>query len=154
MILVRTIQKRFVQPLLDGTKVTTIRPSPWPVGAIIDFRIWTGRPYWSKQEHVTFREVSAVYPVTIRIEGIEFEHFDGSLDNHAKEDGFSCWSDMRDWFFANHKKAMKDGGFSGHILSLAAVCGADVKAASRGNSRPHAPERSDGSVQADVGTKG
>jgi len=118
---VRMIQSRFVEPLITGAKVTTIRPSPWIVGETYDIRVWTGKPYRSPQRHIAFRKVVGVKRVTVSTRGVFFEEWDDTpFYVHAMRDGFSSWTDMLDWFQANHKE-IGISGFHGWMMEMESV---------------------------------
>lgn len=56
----RPINERFAPKVLDGTKTTTIRDKPWPVGQAIMLFRWSGRPYRSPQVEVAVIVVDSV----------------------------------------------------------------------------------------------
>ena len=101
-MIVRTLQRRFTVRKPDGTlgiipgKIGTIRLKPWDVGRTYDIRIWTDKPYRSRQEHVAFVKILAALPVTVMSDGV-----DGSICT-PRQDGFRDWPDMRDWFANTH----------------------------------------------------
>jgi|HubBroStandDraft_6_1064221.scaffolds.fasta_scaffold349329_2 hypothetical protein len=100
-----------VERILNGTKVTTIRPVPEgrrpAVGDQIQFFRWTGRPYRSKQETIGGpMEITRVGEVTIDLgcihsNGARF-YGDDMLASVAKNDGFDSWAEMQAWFDGAH----------------------------------------------------
>jgi hypothetical protein len=105
-MIVRTLQRRFTVRREDGTlriipgKIGTIRAKPWEVGRTYDIRIWTDKPYRSKQEHVAFVKVHSIDPITVPKYppvGVYWMY-----DKLAVDDGFRNWIDMRDWFEKTH----------------------------------------------------
>ncbi len=45
----RPLTQRFHQKVIEGIKISTIRPNPWPVGVPIQLYHWEDKPYRSKQ---------------------------------------------------------------------------------------------------------
>lgn len=113
------------QPIIDGTKTTTIRTPrkrPIAVGDTITFRVWVGRPYGNGS---TVRDVR-----TVTVTGIEYievhrrtqrlyANVDGEIVRQppyvvrdiAQRDGFAgAWS-MIDYLTS------KQPTFTGHIYS-------------------------------------
>jgi hypothetical protein len=106
-------QDRFAPLVLDGTKPHTIRrQANCQPGDLLSLRLWTGKPRrkGSKQEVLREETCVAVLPVSIghgphgyglRVDGVELIAVEarGKL---ARNDGFSCATQMRDWFKSTH----------------------------------------------------
>lgn len=99
--------KRFVAPILAGTKRQTIRRNrkrPIPVGAALSHRYWEGQGYRSPQIEIASGKCIAVFGITVeanrvligeagkpyRNTGISGQ----GLDEFARRDGFMGWADM------------------------------------------------------------
>lgn len=101
-------QKRFIAPVLAGTKRQTIRPRrkrPIPVGAALSLRHWFDKPYRSPQVEFFATECAGYIDVTIRKAGVQlgtgdFVSLKPRLDEFALADGFSCWLEMREFFMS------------------------------------------------------
>jgi len=105
---VRMFKQRFAPFVMAGTKLQTVRPTPKRMprpGDLISLRSWTGRPYHSPQRVLREGVISDVTPITIDASGIRIGA--GYLDDDrqtafARFDGFGDWTEMRDWFDAEH----------------------------------------------------
>lgn len=105
-------QPRFLEPILSGAKSHTIRARKLSraknlVGKIISIRIWTGRPYFSKQKEIAQTEVDFVFSIRItkeRIYRLDLKKEPVRLLKGfiAVNDGFKNWEEMRDWFKKVH----------------------------------------------------
>lgn len=105
------VKPRFEASILDGTKNTSIRPprkdgrpraTP---GETLSIRVWTGRPYRSKQRELCQRVVKFVFPVVVQFAGITRPDLNGAAlvrNRIAKDDGFQNWREMRAWFRDMH----------------------------------------------------
>lgn len=99
-------QKRFVAPLLAGTKRQTIRPHrkrPIKVGDQLSLRHWEDKAYRSPQVEVLTVKVVGVLPIQVFGSGIRIG--DGALqtaktelDSFANNDGFPSWAEMLAYF--------------------------------------------------------
>ena len=116
-MIVRTVQRRFIDAIKAGVKTTTIRPSQWEIGRMYELRAWTGKAYRSKQEHVAFVTILAARPVKVTTDGVETYPVVSLVDSIAKHEGFASWNDMREWFITHHRKAMMAGGFIGYMMT-------------------------------------
>jgi hypothetical protein len=101
----RPLSDQFHQKVLDGIKVSTIRPNPWPVNVPIQLFRWEGLPYRSK--HVNGPAVIARSADRIMIAsdaaGVISYHLAGDSLRHAITDlyvieGFDSQEKMDDWF--------------------------------------------------------
>jgi len=108
---VRMFQKEFAPKILSGEKTTTIRPIPKlmpQVGDIQSNRVWSGKPYRSKQIVLNEVVLTEVQRISISREHIIALHKDKGIDLEmpryldikrvAREDGFASWAEMRNWF--------------------------------------------------------
>jgi len=106
IVVVLMCQPRFAPRVRDGTKTQTDRPPrkrPVKVGDRLSLRMWTGRPYRSKQQVLREAVCVGVDPVRIATNGIARGEFFFSLPHaFARADGFADWPDMRDWFQVTH----------------------------------------------------
>lgn len=101
---------RFAPLVKAGTKKQTIRPlgkRKVEPGMIADCREWIGKPYRSKQRSLRESKILEVAEVEIRKDGIHAEQeflqeLYSSVGQFARADGFSTWSEMRDWFEKEH----------------------------------------------------
>jgi len=109
---VRMISPEFVERVLlpdddPKAKRQTIRPSAWPTGEPLSLRVWTEKPYRSKQREVAVVECELTEPATVRDHGVELP--DAGIYLHtgaarvtlgvfAMRDGFDSWDDMARWF--------------------------------------------------------
>jgi hypothetical protein len=105
---VRMFKPQFAELVRSGAKCQTVRPVPKRMpkaGDLIDCRMWTGKPYRSKQEKILEATIIHVHAVTV------FNHcimHIGSArlttcDQFAQADGFKGFSEMRDWFADQHR---------------------------------------------------
>ena len=101
----RPLSDQFHQKVLDGIKVSTIRPNPWPVNVPIQLFRWEGLPYRSK--HVNGPAVIARSADRIMIAsdaaGVISYHLASDNLRHAITDlyvieGFDSQEKMDDWF--------------------------------------------------------
>jgi hypothetical protein len=106
-------QNRFEAPILAGRKPHTIRGHRRDgrprakVGETISLRVWTGKPYRSKQREFARAVVEFAFPVRITdktITRVDYAPRQVRLVKEwiARNDGFRDWSEMRDWFAATH----------------------------------------------------
>lgn len=118
---VKMFQAQFVPKVQDGTKTTTIRPSspggnPQP-GDTLDARMWTGKPYRSKQASILTAKITKVRLVRVDEYCIRFAELaeksdvawaegygvgNPRLNEIAKADGFSGWRELAAWFQSTH----------------------------------------------------
>ena len=102
----RPLSQRFHQKVLDGIKVSTIRPNPWPVGVPIQLFYWQDKPYRSKHVNGPAVIVNCIKPMQICnpcTGKLEYCYGHGSLLNVAPKnlytiEGFDSQEDMDTWF--------------------------------------------------------
>jgi hypothetical protein len=110
-----TFKNRFEAPALAGTKIHTMRGHRRDgrpravVGERISLRVWTGRPYASKQREFAQATVEQVAPVEIEKYrtrlwiGIGGEPLPLQQWNSlARHDGFADIRELLDWFEAEN----------------------------------------------------
>jgi hypothetical protein len=101
----RPLAEQFHQKVLDGIKVSTIRPNPWPVGVPIQLFRWEGLPYRSKHVNgpaVIARSTNRIMIASDAAGVISYHLADDDL-RHAITDlyvieGFDSQEKMDDWF--------------------------------------------------------
>lgn len=113
-------QNRFEADIVAGRKSHTIRghrrdgKPRAKMGETISLRVWTGKPYRSKQREIARGVVDKIESIAVHSNGIslgdgtlrvwfmgEWNHIE-MLNGFARRDGFGSWSEMRDWFKATH----------------------------------------------------
>jgi hypothetical protein len=109
-----TFLPQFHAPILDGTKISTIRRKPKvKVGEVFALRFWTGKPYASPMGVLGYAKCSLVVDITIERDcfkglcvfarrppkGMNM-FFDHSV--LAREEGFSSPTDMFAHFEKHH----------------------------------------------------
>lgn len=117
-MIVKMFKPRFAPLVRDGTKRQTIRPKPKRAlkpNEEISLRQWEGKPYRSKQVELRKSTLTSLESIAIHQDGISFG--DGTmrrfwcgdkggrrliLEAFAKDDGFSGWTEMREWFQEEH----------------------------------------------------
>jgi hypothetical protein len=110
---VRMFKPQFAPLVESGVKCQTVRPKPKRMpkaGDRISLRMWTGKPYRSKQRVLRESEIVQVQSiwfngVTILLDDPKGEK--GLLpraveEAFARADGFENLKAMSDWFEANH----------------------------------------------------
>lgn len=103
-------QNRFEAPILAGVKDATIRAHRKDGrprvkdGETVSLRVWTGRPYNSKQREFAQRVVKFTFPVRVTHAGIERPDLGCKLvrGKMARSLGFANWSEAREWYEAAH----------------------------------------------------
>lgn len=108
-------QTRFAHLIKTGVKRQTIRPIPKrkqdipKKGQEESWRMWTGRPYHSKQEELAQVKIVKVNRVCIRkgsymMSGITWKasRYPSMANQFARNDGFDNWTALREWFERNH----------------------------------------------------
>ena len=131
---VRMFQPRFAKLVKAGTKRQTIRPVPKRMpkqGDTVSLRMWTGKPYRSKQLILRTAQINYVADVKITRNTLIIAGWyrctkpnqAGHRDEQARLDGFRDWKEMRDWFASAYGLRMlvstgrlPDGQM--HILTL------------------------------------
>jgi hypothetical protein len=101
----RPLAEQFHQMVLDGIKVSTIRPNPWPIGVPIQLFRWEGLPYRSKHVNgpaVIARSANRIMIASDAAGVISYHLTDYDLC-HAITDlyvieGFDSQEKMDDWF--------------------------------------------------------
>jgi hypothetical protein len=109
---VKTFKPEFAQMVVDGSKLTTIRPWPKdgkiPVnGDMLDARMWSGKAYRSSQLKLGMYKIISANAFEIRKSNFVMTHdiilSDETLAYIAKCDGFNSWDRMFTWFIQNYK---------------------------------------------------
>jgi hypothetical protein len=106
-------QSRFEQPILAGAKDCTIRKRRRDgrprakVGETVSLRVWTGKPYRSKQREFAQRTVKFTFPVRVSKIGIERLDMEPSRSRlthkkMARALGFQGWREARRWYETTH----------------------------------------------------
>jgi hypothetical protein len=103
-------QDQFAERVRNGTKPHTIRKTArCKPGDTLSLRRWTGTAYRSKQETLREETCVAVLPISIGTGPfLSSVNINGELLNiHvciklARDDGFSSFSHMLDWFRTTH----------------------------------------------------
>ncbi len=101
----RPLAEQFHQKVMDGIKISTIRPNPWPVGIPIQLFRWEGLPYRSKHINgpaVIARSANRIMIANDATGAISYHLTDYDLC-HAITDlyvieGFDSQEKMDDWF--------------------------------------------------------
>ncbi len=109
---VRMFKSQFAPLVLSGEKCQTVRPTPKRMpkpGDRISLRMWTGKPYRSKQRVLRESEIAAVQTITLCDTGRELLVYVNGHELHpeeinafAKADGFSGGIEMLNWFESTH----------------------------------------------------
>ncbi len=109
---VRMFKPQFAPLVEDGTKCQTVRPTPKRMpkaGDKISLRMWTGKPYRSKQRVLRESEISAVEKISLCDMGRELLVYVNGHELHPEEinafaiaDGFKGGIEMFNWFDATH----------------------------------------------------
>jgi len=112
-------QPQFEKKILDGVKTSTIRKRAHPPGEK-SLRVWTGKPYRSKQRQFALAHFALPIQVSISHMFIRFSDGQTTMTEHgansiAKQEGFEHYGEMVAWFRETHGLPF-DGYF--HIFSL------------------------------------
>jgi hypothetical protein len=105
---VRMFKPQFAPLVLSGEKCQTIRPNPKRMpkaGDKISLRMWTGKPYRSKQRVLRESIISEVLPMKICGLAIMVNKcvlLGGEEWAFAKADGFNTPMDLIEWFNVTH----------------------------------------------------
>ena len=107
-LFVRMVKPQFATLVLSGEKTQTVRPTPKRMmlpGDTISLRMWTGKPYRSKQR--ILREATVLGTDTVRVHDtgimLHGEHLPlAKAWCFAKADGFNTLQDMLEWFNVTH----------------------------------------------------
>ena len=101
-------QPQFALQVTLGTKRQTVRPTrrrPLKPGQILSLRVWTGKPYRSKQSEIAKAEVTSVEPVFLQekklILGLVVRNTDYA-EQFAIADGFESYETLCWWFSHTH----------------------------------------------------
>lgn len=103
-------QPRFEGPILAGVKNCTIRSRRKDgrprvrEGETLSLRVWTGKPYRSKQREFAQRTVKFTFPVRVSRGGFDRLDIEAHLSRRhiVKALGFAGWREARDWYDAAH----------------------------------------------------
>lgn len=102
--------ERFVQKVVIGSKLQTIRPARKRQicpGDQLSLRRWTGLPYRSKQVLLTEALATGSQEIVIASQSLSIgsrtwvwscEPGRVAMDDFAKKDGFDFWADLTVWF--------------------------------------------------------
>ena len=108
-------QNQFEPMILNGRKRSTIRRRAHAKpGQPLSLRVWSGKPYRSKQRLLCEVNCTAVMSVTIARSGIIMNGLSLSgmaVEELARRDGFTSWSALLEWFNGVHGLP-----FSGEII--------------------------------------
>lgn len=129
---VRMFKPQFAPLVEAGTKCQTVRPTPKRMpkaGDRISLRMWTGKPYRSKQRVLRESTISEVSMVDITETGIAVNGHADPCDDFARADGFRDFFELRDWFKATHGLP-----FEGVVIKWH-----NVASETRGEKHPHSP---------------
>ncbi len=107
-----TFRNRFEPLILAGAKTLTIRAPRKDgrprakAGERVSLRVWTGKPYWSKQREFAQATIEHLIPMRITTQGVSRTDAappNAPLDRGyiARRDGFANWREMRAFFDAN-----------------------------------------------------
>lgn len=105
---VRLFKPQFATLVEYGEKLQTVRPIPKRMpkrGENISLRMWTGKPYRSKQRVLCESVISDVIPVEITAEDITLGDVILGVTAEwlfARADGFKTPVEMRFWFRHEH----------------------------------------------------
>lgn len=99
-------QKRFAPLVASGQKTQTIRKTAWcRPGDMLSLRKWIGKPYRSKQRVLMDAKCTQIQRIVITYDAMFLDGYGCPIvlkNAIAKLDGFSSWSEMREWFDTNH----------------------------------------------------
>lgn len=112
-MIVKMFKPRFAELVRSGAKKQTVRPKPKrrpTPGVLISCRMWSGRPYQSKQVELCRGVVRSVHDfwfdgVTILIDDPMARKplmNQEDMEAFARADGFASLSEMADWFKDEH----------------------------------------------------
>jgi hypothetical protein len=99
---VRMFKPQFAPLVEAGTKCQTVRPTPKRMpkaGDRISLRIWTGKPYRSKQRVLRESVITSVEPFDLDAMRLWKEN---DREAFARADGFGDWPEMLQWFITTH----------------------------------------------------
>lgn len=102
---VRMFKPKFARLVESGEKCQTVRPIPKRMpkaGDKISLRMWTGKPYRSKQQVLRETVISEVKYVDITENIIAVESVAVTSDEFSRADGFRDFFEMREWFKNEH----------------------------------------------------
>ena len=109
---VRMFKPQFAPLVESGVKLQTVRPTPKRMpkpGDRISLRMWTGKPYRSKQRVLRESTITAVEKISMCDTGRELLVYVDSHELHpeqinefAKADGFKDGIELFNWFEATH----------------------------------------------------
>ena len=108
---------RFEAPIVGGTKIHTmrLRKRVPKVGDVLSLRVWTGKPYRSKQREILSATCTRVQEFRMEamspfVDG-DFVWSDAERAALAKRDGFGFWEEMRETLHQMHGLY-----FVGHLI--------------------------------------
>lgn len=99
-------QPQFEKPILEGRKGSTIRKTArCKEGDVLSLRLWTGKPYRSKQHCMMQAACQAIADVRIYSDRISLDGMvctERERDAVVKREGFTSWEALRKWFADQH----------------------------------------------------
>ena len=102
---VRMFKPRFAALVESGAKTQTVRPRPARMpkaGDKLSLRIWTGKPYRSKQRVIRDAIITSVAHFEITETSVILNSYAEPCDDFARADGFRDFFDMQNWFRETH----------------------------------------------------
>lgn len=102
-MLKRPLNPRFTRAVIERTKTTTIRKTPWPVGIPIMLYNWSGAAYRSTHADVATIVVDEVCPIKItHCANGRMRYSSGRPGARAlhESEGFDSQAQMDEWFRA------------------------------------------------------
>ena len=102
-------QAQFEPMILSGRKPHTVRrkrKKPLRIGQPLSLRVWTGKPYRSKQREFHYSTVKKVVPFHLDysdvmiVDGVHLSIL--AQNDFAWHDGFENADEMRKWFLKTH----------------------------------------------------
>lgn len=102
---VRMFKPQFADAVRQGTKRQTVRPIPVRLpkaGDRISLRMWSGKPYRSKQTLLRETMVISVSDCCITGVSVTVRGREQDPEIFARADGFDSFATMRQWFLETH----------------------------------------------------
>jgi len=109
---VRMFKPEFAPLIASGFKCQTVRPTPKRMpksGDRISLRMWTGKPYRSKQRLLREATIESVQPIRLEAPypylwiSVNGENLSNrEAEAFARADGFQSLHEMKCWFEATH----------------------------------------------------
>lgn len=102
------LQPRFEEAVVSGRKPHTIRPHRRDgrprarVGEPLSIRVWTGKPYRSKQHEIAQVVVTEVSECIVGTHAAMVDFVIMDSEPFARADGFADWNELTSWFRSTH----------------------------------------------------